>query len=38
MEVLHQGTHHLNSCISLNLGKILKPCFFEKPDKFDFSK
>ena len=32
MEVLHQVTYQLNSCIALNLGKMLKPRFFEKPD------
>ena len=37
MEVLHQVTHQLNSCIALNLRKMLKPCFFEKPDEFAFN-
>ena len=31
-EVLHQVTHQSNSCIALNLGKLLKPRFFEECD------
>ena len=38
MEVFHQVTTQLNSCIAVNLGKMLKPRFLEKPDEFDFSR
>ena len=38
MEVLLQVTHQLKNCIALNLGKMLKQRFFEKPDEFDFSR
>ena len=38
MEILRQVIHQLNSCIALNLGKMLKPRFFEKPDEFDLSR
>ena len=37
MEVLHQVTQQLNSCIALNLGKMLKPSFFEKPHELEFN-
>ena len=38
MEVLHQVTPQLNSCIDLNLGKMLKPRLFEKPHELEFNR
>ena len=38
IEVLHQAAHQLNSCIALNLGKMLKPRFFEKPHELEFNR
>ena len=38
MEVLHQVTHQLNSCIVLNLGKMLKSRFFVKPHALEFNR
>ena len=38
MEVLHQVTHQLISCITLNLGKMLKSCFFEKLHELEFNR
>ena len=38
MEVLHQVTHELNSCIVLNLGKMLKSRFFVKRHELEFNK
>ena len=38
MEVLHPVTPQLNSCIALNLGKMLKPCFFEKTHELQFNR
>ena len=32
MDVPHQVTHQLNSCIALNLGKCSNLAFFEKSD------
>ena len=38
MEVLHQVIPQLNSWIALNLGKMLKPRFFEKPHELEFNR
>ena len=38
MEVLHQVTPQLNSCIDLNLGKMLKPRLFENPHELEFNR
>ena len=38
MEVLHPVTPQLNSCIALNLGKMLKPRFFEKRHELEFNR
>ena len=38
MEVLRQVTHELNSCIVLNLGKMLKSRFFVKPHELEFNR
>ena len=38
MEVIHPVTPQLNCCIALNLGKMLKPRFFEKPHELEFNR
>ena len=38
MEVLHQVTPKLNSCIALNLRQMLKPRFSEKPHELEFNR
>ena len=38
MAAPNQVTHQLSSFIALNLGKMLKSCFFEKSDWFEFNR